>query len=166
MTIKDSWLNPAVGATATFLGYREDLEEFPHDLYSYFLSSIRELDIANTRLLWRWLQGAQQEFESLYGKILSLPLLLSPDYCPESYLDYLKDNIGITDDMNYLWGVLSINEKRKLIKYFVRFLLYRSTPIGITEMIESMTGKNVEIRDFFDMRWIISNEVDDESGIQ
>lgn len=165
MTIIDSWMNPATGATATILGYREDLEEFPHDLYSYFLSSIRELDIANVRLLWRWIQGAQREYESLYGKILSLPLLLSPDYCPEAYLDYLKEIVGITDDVNYLWGVLDTNEKRRLIKYFVRFLLYRSTPIGIIEMIENMTGKNVEVKDFFDMRWIISGDTEMETAI-
>lgn len=159
MAIRDVWLNPMASGTYSVLGYREDIEEFPHDIYSYFLSSIRELDVSNVRLLWRWLQGMQHEFESIYGKILNLPTLLSPDYCPEENLDYLKEIVGITDDLNYLWGILDTNEKRRLIKYFVRYLIYKSTPTGIVEILENMTGKSAEIVNFFNLRWIVSGDL-------
>jgi phage tail-like protein len=161
MTIYDCWLNPLDTGIppVTVLGYREDLEEFPHELYSFFLSSVRDMDIKNVRLLWRWLQGMQQQFESTYGKILNLPLLYSPDYCPEEYLDYLAMNVGITSpDMDYLWGELTTIEKRRLISIFVQSIMLRGTDSGIELLISSMTGQYTEIREYFDYRWLISGD--------
>jgi phage tail-like protein len=161
MTIYDYWLNPLdPGApSVTVLGFREDLEEFPHEIYSFFSSSIRDMDIKDVRLLWRWLQGQQQEFESIYGKILNLPLLYSPDYCPEDYLDYLAMNVGITSpDMDYLWGELTVIEKRRLIGTFVRALQLRGTQAGISRLVQSMTGQYAELREYFDYRWLISGD--------
>ena len=69
MAITDAWLNPLTpGSTISVLGYREDLEEFPHDLYSFFISSIRNADVKDVRLLWRWLYGMQLEWQHIYGK--------------------------------------------------------------------------------------------------
>jgi len=166
MTITDSWLNPLVaGGSISALGYREDLEEFPHDLYSYYLSSIRDADIKDVRLLWRWLYGMQLEWERIYGKILNLPLLYSPDDCPAELLDYLRHNIGITDDLDYFWGELNENEQRRLLKYFVYFLTIRSTAYGFEKMIENMTGDEVEIITFFWFRWLLSgDEVSEMEG--
>ena len=163
MTIYDYWLNPldVTVPAITVLGYREDLEEFPHELYSFFLSSIRDADIKDVRLLWRWLRGMQQEWESIYGKILNLPLLYSPSYCPEAYLDYLAMNVGITSpDLDYLWGELTTNDKRKLISIFVQSLIRRGTDDGITRLIQTMTGQYAEVSEYFDFRWIISGDTE------
>ena len=161
MTIYDYWLNPidTETPTVTVLGFREDLEEFPHELYSFLLSSVRDMDIKHVRLIWRWLEGIQQQWESTYGKIINLPLLYSPDFCPAEYLDYLAMNVGISSpDMDYLWGGLNESEKRRLIKVFAQALILRGTDIGITRLFRAMTGQPVEIREFFDYRWIISGD--------
>jgi hypothetical protein len=160
MAITDSWLNPlsGTGNTISVLGFREDLTEFPHDIYSYYLSSIRDADIKNVRLLWRWLQGMQREFEHIYGMILNLPTLYSPDNCPEYILEYLRHNIGITDDLDYMWGELTTNEKRRMLKYFVFFLTIRSTGYGFEKIIENITGRESEIWDYFDFRYLLSGD--------
>lgn len=155
--LTDAWLNPVTG-TASTLGYNERLEEFPHDLYSYYQSSIIEQDRKNGRLLYRYLMQMQQEWESIYGKILSVPDLLNPDITPEEALEYLKTNVAITDDLNYLWGVLDTLEKRRLIKFFAIFIAFRSTRFGIKLMFETMTGRPIDIRSYFYFRWLLSGE--------
>jgi len=164
MAITDYWLNPLLDSAqvGSVLGYNQTTEEFPHDLYSFFLSSVRDADIKQVRLWYRFLLGMQREWESIYGKILTLPLLYSAEFCHEEYLDYLKVNVGITDELDYLWGTLSTNEKRRMIRSFVAFLLLRSTNIGVIQMIETMTGRKTQIKDYFDYRWILSGDEDSE----
>lgn len=161
--IVDYWLNPLVTGTRPVLGYREAAEEFPHELYSMFLSSIREMDIRyGNRLLWRWLQGMQLEWESIYGRTLTLPDLLDPDNCPIEWLHYLGWQVGITDELGDLWGTLSDSDKRRLVKYFVRFLQEKSTSGGFIDLLQTMTGFEFDMMEFFDYRWILSGDGDRE----
>ena len=162
MTIVDDWDNPVTLGDATLIGYRGTFTQFPHDLYSFILSTIRQDDEADVGLLYRWTRPMQLLWEELYGKILSLPDLLSPEKCEYKYLDYLKKKVGITDNLNYLWGVLSENEKRTMIKYFIRFVQYRGTSLGISEMMETMTGQPALYLSYFYYRWIISGDNDYE----
>ena len=60
MAIVDYWNNPLVVAPTQVIGFRGDIEDFPHDLYSFLLSTIREADQADVALIWRWLQPMQQ----------------------------------------------------------------------------------------------------------
>lgn len=158
MTIYDYWSNPLIPVPIQVIGYKDAIEDFPHDLYSFLLSTIREQDQEGTALLWRWLQPMQQMWESQYASILAVPYLKSPSECPISLIDYLRKDIGIMDDMDYIWSYLTDLEKRKFIKFFVRFLKFRSTGFGLDEMIETMTGLRVEIQNYFDFRWIVSGD--------
>lgn len=158
MALYDYWLNPlTVGATQV-IGYRGAIEEFQHDLYSFLLSTIRDQDQEQTALIWRWLQVMQDFWESQYGQILAIPVLNSPEDCPEIYLDHLRKKIGIMDDISYIWTPLTTVEKRRLIKYFVRFLRYRSTPFGIDTIVETMSGLPSTVLGYFDYRWILSGD--------
>ena len=90
---------------------------------------------------------------------MNLPLLYSPLYCPEEYLDYLAMQVGIVSpDLDYLWGELTIVEKRRLIAIFVRSVMTRGTDTGIVSLIQSMTGQYTEVREYFDFRWLISGD--------
>jgi hypothetical protein len=162
MAIVDYWDNPLVVAPTQVIGYRGDIEEFPHDLYSFLLSTIREADREDVGLIWRWLQPMQQHWESQYASILSIMQLKSPELCPEEFLDYLRKDIGIMDDLAYLWGVMTTAEKRRFIKFFVRFLRFRSSSFGATEMISTMTGQPARIFGYFNFRWIISGDAASE----
>lgn len=158
MALFDYWLNPlTVGATQV-IGHRGEVEDFQHDLYSFLISTIREQDQAQTALIWRWLQVMQEFWESQYGQILAIPVLNSPEDCPEIYLDHLRKKIGIMDDISYLWTPLTTTEKRRLIKFFVRFLRYRSTSFGIDEVVETMSGQPAEFFGYFNYRWILSGD--------
>lgn len=164
MALYDYWLNPlSVGATQV-IGYRGEIEEFQHDLYSFLLSTIREQDQNVTALIWRWLQVMQDFWESQYGQILAIPVLNSPENCPEIYLDHLRKKIGIMDDISYVWTPLTTTEKRRLIKYFIRFVRYRSTSFGIDEIIETMSGQPAEVFGYFNYRWLLSG--DDEADLE
>jgi len=162
MTIYDYWLNPLTPVPSQVIGYRGEIDEFPHDLYSYLLSSIREQDQNQVALIWRWLQPMQQFWESQYAQILAIPYLLSPEDCPAPYLDYLRKQVGIMDDMGYVWGALEEADKRRLIKFFVRFLKYRATTFGLGEMVETMTGLPFIYMNYFDYRWILGGSLDTE----
>lgn len=154
--IYDAWINPLTGTTTSVLGYREDVEEFPHDIYSLILSSIRDLDRKDKNLIYRFIQRMNVEWESIHWKILSLTDLLSPDYCPIEFLDYLRNNVGITSDLDYLWGKLDTSKKRKFIKFFIRFVFKRGTTNGILTMVRTMLGIDVYLKDYFGYRWLIS----------
>jgi len=160
MTILDVWNNPLGVPTTTAFGYRGEYEEFPHDLYSFLQSSVREADQKDVALLYRWMRPMQNFWEQEYYAIHSLSNLYSPEDCPEELLNYLRKNIGILDDLSYLWGVLTTNERRRLIKYFVRFLTYRGTDYGIAEMITTMTGYPIMLRNYFFYRWLLSGDTD------
>jgi hypothetical protein len=163
MPIVDYWLNPLVSGTRPVLGYREAAEAFPHDIYSFFLSSIRDQDIRNgNRLLWRWVQGMQLEWESIYGRILTLPDLQDPDNCPIEWLQYLAWKVGVTSELGEMWGVLNDADKRRLTKFFVRFLREKSTHGGYVDLLQTMFGFQFDLQGFFDYRWILSGDEDRE----
>lgn len=162
MAIVDYWNNPLTVAPTLVIGYRGDIEEFPHDLYSFLLSSIREADQDDVMLLWRWLQPMQSHWESQYADILTVMKLQSPELCPAEFLDYLRKDVGIMDDLGYIWGVLTESEKRRFIKYFVRFLRYRGTSFGASEMISTMTGHETNVLNYFYYRWVVSGDEDSE----
>jgi hypothetical protein len=158
MAITDAWDNPITSTPVAVIGYRGDIDVFPHDLYTYLLTTIREADQNSIGLLYRWLRPMQQLWENQYTNILSLPNLYSPEHCPAEYLEFLGKNYGLTDDISYLWSGLSETDHRKLIRYFVRFLLFRSTFFGMTEFVETMTGLPADIVTYFDFRWILSGD--------
>lgn len=158
MAIIDYWGNSLDNNKGVAIGYRGIFDEFPHELYSFLLSTVRAADQSESALLYRWMIPMQQHWESQYANILALPNLYSPELCPTSLLEYLRKNVGIMDDLAYLWGVLNENEKRRLIKFFVRFSQFRTTGYGVVEMLESMTGTNVYLYGYFYYRWILSGD--------
>lgn len=159
MAILDYWNNALVPTPVAVIGYRGRDTEFPHDLYSFLLSTIREKDQnEGLALIWRWLQPMQDMWESQYGLIKDVPKLKSPSDCPAALLDHLRKDVGILNDLDYIWSELSEAEQRRFIRYFVRFLKFRSTGFGLDEMLETMSGQPVEIQGYFYFRWILSGE--------
>jgi len=155
--ITDVWLNPVTG-TAAVLGYNQAVTEFPHELISFIQSTIVAADRKEVSLLYRFFYTLQQEWKSIYGKILTLPDLYKPESVEAAVLEYLRYNVAIADNLNYVWGTLGEMGKRRLIKYFIQFLVLRSTDLGLTELFETMTGRPIELFSFFDYQWIISGD--------
>lgn len=160
MAILDFWGNPLGTATVVAIGYRGEHETFPHDLYSFLLSSVRDADQKDVALLYRWMRPMQQFWEQQYSAIYSLYNLYSPEDCATELLDHLRKNIGILDDLSYLWGVMTETEQRRLIKYFIQFLMYRGTDYGVHEIIQTMTGYPAELRGYFFYRWLLSGDTE------
>lgn len=162
MSIVDYWDNVLSSGPIQVIGYRGTEDDFPFDLYQFLLTTIREADQRDVALLWRWLQPMNLHWKAQYTQIKSVIQLKSPELCPVDLLDHLRKDVGIMDDLGYIWGVLDEAEKRRLIKFFVRFLRYRSSTFGLIEMISTMTGEPVIVRGYFYYRWIISGDLDSE----
>jgi len=158
MPLLDIWNNPLGSTAVQAIGYRDTADDFPHDLYSFLLSSIRDADQANVGLLYRWLQPMNLIWQQQYSAIYNLYNLLSPEDCPTEYLDLLAHNVGIQDDLSYIWGYLSEMEKRRFIKYFIRFLEFRGTFFGTKEIVETMSGQPALLQGYFFYRWLISGD--------
>jgi hypothetical protein len=166
MAITDLWGNSLNGVTTDVLGYRGEFTEFPHNLYSYISSSTRDDDQKDVSLIYRWLLGAQSYWEAQYNTTLGLFSLLSPEDCPEKYLDYLKYTVGIHKGLNYIWGTMTENEKRIFIKNHTDAIKFRFSDSGIKLILEKLTKEFVYLRDFFYYRWILSGDAANEAETQ
>jgi phage tail-like protein len=155
--ITDVWLNPITG-TASMLGYSQAVDEFSHSLISFVQATIVEADRREAAVLYRFLYTMQDEWESIYGKILAVPDLYSPEQAPVDALEHLRYNVAIADNLNYIWGTLDELGKRRLIKNFIRFLSLRMTDLGLLGLFETMTGYPVEMFSYFDYQWLISGD--------
>lgn len=162
MAITDLWGNSLNGITTDVIGYRGEFDEFPHELYSYLSSSIREDDQDRVSLIYRWLLGAQSYWEAQYNSILGLPTLFSPEECPADYLEYLKYNVGIGKELDYIWGTMTENEKRAFIKNYTNIAKSKGSDDGIIFTLETLTKEYVFLQDYFYYRWIISGDSDTE----
>lgn len=162
MPIFDLWGNPTTVAILTMAGYTPPSSfSTRHRLFPLILSTIREMDVNDVGLIYRWLMPMDAQWIDLDARIRAIPDLRSPTNCPDSYLTYLRRDVGILDDMSYLWDVLDIDEQRRLVKNFVSICQSRSSTFGLILAMESMIGRPVKIFDYFHWRWILSG---DESG--
>jgi len=163
MPIIDLWGNPTTITILTAAGYTPPTTfSTQHRLFPMVLSTIRETDIEDVGLVYRWLMAMDAQWIDIDARIRSVPNLRSPDECPNDYLTYLRKDIGILDDLAYLWDVLSVVEQRKLIKNFVLLCQFRGSPYGLLTIMEAVTGNPTMIFDYFDYRWICSGDGVDE----
>jgi len=157
VSITDIWLNPVIG-TSVVHGYNQSAAKFPHDLLSFIQSSIVEADRKDVSLLYRFFHTLTEEWESIYGKIQAIPNLYRPETVSAVILEELRYNVAIDDNLNYIWGTLDELSKRRFVKYFTRFVQFRFTDLGITNVFETMTGRPIEIFSYFDYQWIVSGD--------
>jgi phage tail-like protein len=132
------------------------LEEGVPRIYQMLIKPIRDLDQRYGReLLKRFLMRPDELWSQWMAKMRSLPTLRSPVQCREDLLPFLQSQVGFGRDLDAITSRLDTPTRRKLVKLAVPLWKRRSTPLGITEWIRFLTGREVSMRSWFDMRWIL-----------
>lgn len=157
MAITDIYYNPIDPSSVSFYSLKiTESPEFPHDIYSFLIGSVREADQTyGDELILRWLASAQSEFEDTYERILSLLDIVDPEFAPEDVLKYLKWIVGFTSKLDHVTGGLTTAELRRLISIAAKTWKYKGTEYGIMETLEAISARSVRILNWFFFRVIV-----------
>lgn len=106
----------------------------------------------------RFLMGTQADFERTQAKINTLGTLLNPAKTRADLLQYLKDHVGFTKELNNITNNLSENDLRKLISLAVALWKQKGTERGYANIVRLFTGATARIFNWFDFRMIVGEK--------
>lgn len=125
----------------------------PYDAYTYLLRGLREAD-RPTQLLRRLYNGLQEQWGAYWDRVDSLRLLTDYRRCPDPYLRYLKDLVGIRDgDVDEM--ALSDPELRAFVAVAVALWKLKGTSAALTLAARVLTGRNARILTWFYRRNVL-----------
>ena len=129
---------------------------FAHDIFTFLHKPLRDLDKSDgDDFLDRFLLGPQSLFEDTQAKIATLRDLMDPTKTRPDLLQFLKDHVGFTKDLNKITDELVENDLRKLIILAVPLWKTKGTEAGYTNILRLFTGKSARVFNWFDFRMII-----------
>jgi len=132
----------------------------PRQIYDFIIGAIRMADQREgLQFLERYLTGPQSVWETNANIIQTIPDLWSVSDCPDEYLQYLKNIVGWTDNLDNITSGLTYNELRRLIVVSAELWKERGSEDIIQEVLYYVTGERNLIWNWFDFRWVL-----DETG--
>lgn len=132
---------------------------FQHDIYKFLHLPIRVADRNDGNLfVERFLMGAQADFEAMQARINTLSTLTNPAKVRADLLQYLKDHVGFTKELNNITNNLSENDLRKLISLAVALWKQKGTERGYANIVRLFTGATARIFNWFDFRMIVGEK--------
>ncbi len=132
---------------------------FPHNIFTFLHRPIRDLDQKEgSNFVERFLTGPQKVFEDTQARIQLVKTLNNPAKIRSDLLQYLKDHVGLTRDIQNIINDLSENDLRKLIQLAVPLWKQKGLEIGYKNIIRIFTGKGSRVFNWFDFRWIIGEK--------
>lgn len=139
---------------------------FAHDMFLFLHKPIRDLDAKEGgNFVERFLTGPQFVFEETEGKIEEINTILDPARTRADLLQYLKDHVGFTKELNNITNDLGENDLRKLISLAVALWKQKGTEPGYINIVRLFTGKSARVFNYFDFRWIIGETQFGESQL-
>jgi len=130
--------------------------EFAHDVFMFLHKPIREADLKDgDSFLERFLIGPQNIFEDTQDRILTLRELFDPSKTRADLLQFLKDHVGFTKELNNITNDISENDLRKLISLAVALFKQKGTEPGYINIVRLFTGKSARVFNYFDFRMIV-----------
>lgn len=160
MAISDLALNPiaAGGSSGQMVGYIEPPapgEALTLDMYEFLIKEIREEDRKNGQLfVQRFLEGPQALWNDTHNKIFSIKDLWSITDCPDEYLQYLKNIVGWTKELDSITSGLDDDTLRRLIHASVPLWQSRSSEQSYSTVINLIFSERSRVWNWFDFRWI------------
>jgi len=129
---------------------------FPHDMFQFIHRPIRIIDRTQGKnFVERFLTGPQTIWEQTQTKIGELSAINDPATTRVDLLQFLKDHVGFTQELNNITQDLGENDLRKLIALAVALWKQKGIEPGYENIIRLFTGKSVRIFNWFDFRLII-----------
>ena len=124
------------------------------NIIDFLPRSLIELDRKEgTGLLDRFLNGPQDVWKIINDKIWDLLDVNDPDLCPDVLLQFRKDTVGFTSELDYITENLSDTDLRKLIRLAMTLWRLRGGRAGMRQSLFAMTGRPIQIYDWFDKRY-------------
>lgn len=158
MTIQDLALNPLSGGSgAPMLGYipRAAEEALELDIYNFLIKPIRDKDIQEGNLfLRRFLQGPQAVWEETQQKVYAIKDIWSLTGCPDGMLQYLKNILGWTSELDNITSQLDVLTLRRLIGASVQLWKTRSNETSLENVLRIIFNQRLRIWNWFDFRFI------------
>lgn len=134
-------------------------QNFAHDMFNFLHKPLRDLDRKEgNEFLLRFLLGPQHVFEDTQDKIKALNTLRDPAAIRSDLLQYLKDHVGFTKELDNITQNLSENDLRKLIQLAVPLWKQKGTEAGYKNILRLFTGKGSRVFNWFDFRWVVGEK--------
>lgn len=129
-------------------------------IYDFLIKPLRERDVAEgNEFLWRYLIGPQSVWETIQEKIEAIKDLWSVTACPDEYLQYLKNIVGWTRELDHITENLDYASLRRLIAASVPLWKNRSTEDSIIDILNILIPARARIWNWFQLRWILDETI-------
>lgn len=130
------------------------------NVYDFIIYPIRLKDQREGKLfLERFLLGPQAVWETTKGKIQDIKKLWSLVDCPDAQLQYLKNIVGWTPDLDGITQDLDALTLRRLISLSVPMWKSRATESTICEALNLLVPGRIRIWNWFFLRWILDETI-------
>lgn len=145
----------------SFVGHDPvDESAFPLQIYNFVDASIREMDAAEGNFfLRRFLAGPQIVWQILSAGIKDIRKTWSIVDCPDELLHVLKLSLGWTKDLDYLTEQLDAKSLRRLLLISIDLWRSRATEHSLTAVVVALFGVRARIWNWFDLRWILDDNI-------
>jgi len=110
----------------------------------------------------RFLMGPQSIWEATMKTIFDLPQLWDVSTIPDDLLQFLKQIVGWTPDLDGITSDLDPATLRRLIAASVRFWKLRGPEETISNILSLTTGARVYVLNWFDLRFILDQTMNGE----
>ncbi len=162
--IVDLAFNPLAPSTlAQMLGFAEPPtpeEVLAQRIYLFLIETIRIEDAQNGDLfLKRFLEGPQRVWEINQSKIFAIKDLWSVTDVPDEFLQFMKNIVGWTKNLQNITDALDKDTLRRLIGSSVALWKVRGTEDAMVSILTLVTGARIRSWNWFEFRWI-----SDETG--
>lgn len=157
--IQDQAGNPLQTQSSPMIGYVPipSVEEpLRMEMYRFLIEGIRIADQnEGGQFVERYLEGPQQIWRDITQNIRNLPLLWDIPTVSDSYLEYQKNIVGWTAELDHITDRLDSDTLRRLIIASVPFWKKRGTENSIIDLMKLVTGARVRIWNWFDFRIVM-----------
>ena len=125
------------------------------DIYRFILKSIRHEDQQGNLFLKRLLEGPQALWEATQQKIFDLKTLWDITKIDDRWLQYQKQIVGWTPQLNGITDRLTDDRLRRLIASSVALWKDRGNDDSLLDLLTIATGVRMLIWNWFDFRWVL-----------